>query len=90
MYITLDTSVDVDIDDVLSEMSSREKEELCQDLIDEGYGPDQETPLGFILNCQTYTDRELVSLFELMWESRDFIDLELIENFRKQLREKNI
>lgn len=34
-YVT----VDVDIDDVLYAMSDREMRELCNDLIQEGYGP---------------------------------------------------
>ena len=35
-YVT----VDVDIDDVLYAMSDREMRELCNDLIQEGYGPE--------------------------------------------------
>lgn len=31
--------VDVDIDDVIDEMSDQEKRDLCVDLIDAGYGP---------------------------------------------------
>ena len=33
-------SVDVDINDILWEMSSSEKRKLCKDLIEDGYGPE--------------------------------------------------
>jgi len=37
-------SVDVDIDDILWDMSSSEKRELCKELIDDGYGPEGSLP----------------------------------------------
>ena len=40
MYV----SVDVDIDDVLYEMSDREKQQLCKELIEDGYGPEGSLP----------------------------------------------
>ena len=33
-------SVDVDIDDIIWDMSSSEKRELCKELIEDGYGPE--------------------------------------------------
>jgi hypothetical protein len=36
--------VDVDIDDLLWEMSDREKQSLCADLIRDGYGPEGSLP----------------------------------------------
>ena len=37
-------SVDVDIDDLLWAMSSSEKEDLCRELIGDGYGPEGSLP----------------------------------------------
>jgi len=37
-------SVDVDIDDILWDMSSSEKRELCKELIEDGYGPEGSLP----------------------------------------------
>lgn len=34
--------VEIDIDDIIWEMSTSEKEELCQRLIVDGYGPEPE------------------------------------------------
>ncbi len=40
-WVTIDTSVDVDIDDVLSNLNSRELQELADDLYDDGWIPKQ-------------------------------------------------
>jgi len=40
MYVT----VDVDVVDVLDEMSDREKRNLCKELIRDGYGPEGSLP----------------------------------------------
>ena len=37
-------SVDVNIDDILWDMSSSEKRELCKELIEDGYGPEGSLP----------------------------------------------
>lgn len=81
-------NVDVDIDDILWEMSSSEKEELCQELIDEGYGPEG-IESGWPLP-ESYTEGELVSLFQDMWTNRIHIDVKLVDELKKLLRERNI
>lgn len=47
-YITISTSVDVDVDDVLENLSGTELEDLTNDLIADGYGtapePDRIAP----------------------------------------------
>ena len=37
-YVEVEVDVDYDIDDILSELADYEKEQLCQQLLDEGYG----------------------------------------------------
>ena len=86
--------VEVDIDDILWEMSTSEKEGLCQQLIEDGYGPGPEDfngmELDVVLNAGTYTERELVDLFKEMWNSRIHIDHKLVDELRAQLRDRNI
>ena len=86
--------VEVDIDDILWEMSTSEKEELCQELIEDGYGPGPEDFNGMeldeVLNAETYSERELVDLFKEMWSSRIHIDHKLVDELRAQLRERNV
>ncbi len=86
--------IEVDIDDILWEMSSSEKEELCQQLIEDGYGPGPEDfngmELGDVLQAETYTETELISLLKDMWTNRHFIDHKLIDELRRQLRERRV
>jgi hypothetical protein len=83
--------VEVDIDDILWEMSDSEKEDLCRELIEDGYGPEHEdVGLVGILNAETYTERELISLLEDLWTNRINIDYKLVDELRAQLRDRNI
>lgn len=87
-------NVDVDIDDILWEMSTSEKEELCQQLIEDGYGPEPEDfnsmQLQHVLQAETYNESELVDLFKKMWNGRTYIDHRLIDELRAQLRERKV
>jgi len=86
--------VEVDIDDILWEMNDTEKRELCQELIEDGYGQEPEDFNGMeldeVLNAETYSERELVALFNEMWSSRIHIDHKLVDELRTQLREQNV
>jgi hypothetical protein len=86
--IWTECEVDVNIDDVLDEMSSSDKRGLCEQLIEEGYGPralaDQNP------RVETYTDSELQNLMNQMWANRDFFDTNLIDELKKMLRDRNI
>ena len=86
--------VEVDIDDILYVMSTSEKEELCRELIQDGYGPGPEDFNGMeldeVLQAETYSETELISLFKEMWTSRNFIDHKLVDELRGQLRERNV
>lgn len=90
--VTID--VEVDIDDVLWEMSSLEKEELCQQLIEDGYGPGPEDFGGLelteILQPETYSEGELVDLIKSLWTNRNFIDNKMVDGLRQYLREQNV
>lgn len=87
-------TVEVDIDDVIWEMTTSEKEKLFRELIEDGYGPDpdplEEVKLKDALQAETYSEEELVSLFEDMWNNRRFIDHKLVEELRAQLRDRNV
>jgi len=86
--------VEVHIDDILWEMSDSEKEDLCRELIQDGYGPGPEAfsdmKLDEVLQAETYSETELISLFKEMWNSRRFIDHKLVDELRGQLRERNV
>lgn len=90
--VTID--VEVDIDDVLWEMSSLEKEELCQQLIEDGYGPGPGDFGGLelteILQPETYSEGELVDLIKSLWTNRNFIDNKMVDGLRQYLREQNV
>ena len=88
-YVTITTEVDidVDIDDVLYEMSTHEKEELCQSLIEDGYGPGVS---GEHWLAETYTDQQLIQLFNDMWANRIHIDLKQIDQLRSQLEDQKL
>jgi len=90
--VTID--VEVDIDDILWEMGDSEKEDLCRELIQDGYGPGPEAfsdmKLDEVLQAETYSETELISLFKEMWNSRRFIDHKLVDELRGQLREPNV
>ena len=86
--------VEVDIDDILWEMSTLEKEDLCQQLIEDGYGPELDLTLDvdlkYVFNPGTYTEHELVRLFEDLWENRIHIDHKLVDELRSNLRNQNV
>ncbi len=86
--------VEVDIDDILWKMSTSEKEGLCRELIQDGYGPGPEDFSGMeldeVLQGQSYSETELVSLFKDMWTNRNFIDHKLVDELRRQLRERRV
>jgi hypothetical protein len=91
---SINVEFSVDIDDVLCEMSTSEKEDLCQDLIEDGHGPGPEDFNGMeldeVLNAETYSEHELVDLFKEMWSSRIHIDHKLVDELRAQLKERNV
>jgi hypothetical protein len=84
MYIT--TEVDIDIDQVLSELNTKEKEQLCQELIDDGYGPEDENQM----TPETYTEQEFLRLMNDIWQSRIHLTSQDVDQLRTILRDKNV
>lgn len=86
--------IEVDIDEILWEMGTSEKEELCEQLIKDGYGPGPEDFNGMeldeVLNAKTYSERELVDLLKEMWSSRIHIDHKLVDELRAHLKKRNV
>ena len=64
-YITITTDVDVDIDDVLSELSRSERRDLYEELKKE-FGSDSTSEFS----GQTWTEQELGKALSQLWESR--------------------
>lgn len=87
-------TIEVDVDDIIWEMSTSEKEDLCQQLIEDGYGPEPEDFNGMeldgVLDAETYSERELIDLFKEMWSSRIHIDHKLVDELRAQLKKRNV
>lgn len=74
MYI----SVDVDIDDVLYEMSDQEKQKLCEELIEDGYGPEGSLPAeGYHPDEEIY--REAVVKLLGMYSQLTAAQIELVK-----------
>lgn len=90
---TISVDVDVDIHDVIQNMSDKDKKELCEELIEDGYAPDSfeiEVFESIKSQSQTYTECELVELLKDMWDNKDFLNLNRINTLRQQLREERI
>lgn len=89
-------TVDIElcIDEILWKMSTSEKEELCEQLIEDGYGPGpddfNDMELDEVLNAETYSERELVDLLKKMWSSRIHIDHKMVDELRAHLKKRNV
>jgi hypothetical protein len=83
-----EVEVDVEIDDILDNISSSEKRELCEQLIEDGYAPRAFADID--RRVETYTDSELQDLIDKMWENKYFFDIKLVDELKKMLRERNI
>ena len=84
-------SVEVFIEDIVNDLDSIEKRELCQKLIDEGHGPDGDaTTLEELFKPEIHTERELVNLFRQLWENRIHIDTKKIDEITADLKVANI
>ncbi len=84
-------NVEVFIDDIVNDLDSSEKRELCQELIDEGHGPDSDaTTLEELFKPEIHTEQELVNLFRQLWENRIHIDTKKIDEITADLKAANI
>jgi hypothetical protein len=83
-----EAELDIDPSEYWSECSNREKEELADFAIEDGYaqanGPVSPNNL---FASSTYTENELAKLLIDIWESRTWFSIKEIDELRQQLRE---
>jgi hypothetical protein len=81
--------VDIDIHDLLWDLSKRDKQELVDELYDDGYTPTKMDTADirdmFSLNKDlTYNENELLGILARIWENKSFLNkenLEMLEYF---------
>lgn len=91
MNTTVSIDIDIEVDDILWKMSDSEKEELCRELIRDGYGtdPEMENELP-ALSAETYTDTLLIKSMKAIWSNRFTIDTSTAEKLEEFLKENKI
>lgn len=80
-------NVEIDIDDILWDLSKREKQKLTDELYDDGYTPTQMNEVDirdtFSFNEQlTNTERDLLDLLIRIWENKNFLNNENLETLQ--------
>ena len=89
-YLSVETEVDYDPSDFWEECSSREKQELAEIVIEKGLAlPIGKSSEGFS-GTGSYTEQELLSLINHLWENRNFVDMKIIDELRQNLRNKKV
>ena len=83
-------SVDVDIDDLMWDMSKWEKQEMADALYDDGIIPKElkaEVTVWESRIPQTNLEKELADILDKVWDNRRFIsndDLEVLKHLSKK------
>ena len=85
-------NVDIDIHDLLWDLSKRDKQELVDELYDDGYTPTQMDTVDmldiFSINGNlTYNEKQLLDTLYQIWENKNFLNnenLEMLEYFAKK------
>jgi hypothetical protein len=63
--------IDIDIDDILYDMSSWECQQLADNLYEDGYIPKQlQVGSGSLLEVETYLEQELSNTLMAIWSNR--------------------
>ena len=89
-YLSVQTEVDYDPSDFWEECSSSEKQELAEIVIEKGLAlPIGKSSEGFS-GTGSYTEQELLSLINHLWENRNFVDMKIIDELRQNLRNKKV
>jgi hypothetical protein len=71
MWGSISINVDVDIDDILWELSSNQKQELVDDLYDDGYIPAEVKEFElFNGSPQTHNETELLDILTTIWGNK--------------------
>jgi hypothetical protein len=84
------TEAEIDIDpyEYWSECSTRERKELAEYAIEDGYAKENgPTEIDELFEGSTYTETELGKLLIEIWESRNWFSIKEIDSLRNQLRE---
>lgn len=83
-----EAELDIDPSEYWSECSNREKEELADYAIEDGYA-NQKGPIEVdeLFEGSTYTETELAKLLIDIWENRIHFSIAEIDALRQQLRE---
>jgi hypothetical protein len=89
-YLSVETEVDYDPSDFWEECSSSEKKELAELVIEDGLA----LPIGNLAEgfsgAGSYTEQELLSLINHLWENRNFVDMKIVDELRENLRNKKV
>jgi hypothetical protein len=89
-YLSVETEVDYDPSDFWEECSSSEKQELAEIVIEEGLALPKGGSTGGFSGAGSYTEQELLSLINHLWENRNFVDMKIIDELRQNLRNKKV
>jgi hypothetical protein len=87
--------INIDPEDYWYSCSEHEREELAKTVVQEGYISDlllemvkgSGTPS---FKPETYTEQEIVRLFNAIWDSKRFIEQKHIDEIFKSLREQRV
>lgn len=80
----IDTQVHIEPEEYWHYCSSGEKEELAKIVVQDGYTSE------LLFNPSTYTEQEIVRLFQAIWDSKNFVQQKHIDGIFKDLREKKV
>ena len=89
-YLSVETEVDYDPSDFWEECSSSEKKELAEYVIEEGLALPIGKSQGSFSGASSYTEQELLSLINDLWENKNFVDMKIIDELRQNLRNKKV
>jgi hypothetical protein len=83
-----EAEIDIDPSEYWSECSTRERKELAEYAIEDGYAQENgPTEVDELFEGSTYTENELAKLLVNIWESRNWFSINDIDALRNQLRE---
>jgi hypothetical protein len=83
-----EAEIDIDPSEYWSECSTRERKELAEYAIEDGYAQENgSTEVDELFEGSTYTENELAKLLVNIWESRNWFSINDIDALRNQLRE---
>lgn len=89
-YLSVEAEVDYDPSDFWEECSSREKQELAEIVIEEGFALPIGKSAGGFSGAESYTEQELLSVITDLWSNRHFIDIKNVDELRENLRNKKL